>query len=152
MEKPKLENSNPVGGSGAGEGAFPPTPNELARMVKEDVQLMAQTEVCPHGRITVSRELVWDESKKLLFVRSDVRVEVREIASECARYGIDFMDCIEVYDCGCLLYNVHDSLGKGVFIIPATRALEFLKDEVERKRRSEYLYKRYQKLLPQVRG
>jgi len=106
-----------------------------------------KVETCPHGKITVTREYIWNEFKKS-FLTSKVEIrDAKDLARECVNYGVDIMICVEIYSCGCLLNIVYDGIEKGAYIIPYNRALEWLKDEVEHRKRFEYLYKKYQRLF-----
>jgi uncharacterized protein involved in tolerance to divalent cations len=101
---------------------------------------------CPHEQIKVVKEIVINQFGRR-YTKYQVSASTKELARECV--GFDIMKCIEIYSCGCLLSIWHDNitLDEDVSIIPSSRALEYLKDEVERRGRFEYLYKKYQKLF-----
>jgi hypothetical protein len=101
---------------------------------------------CPHGNIVVTKEIVINEFGRW-YTKYKVETKELDLARECV--GSDIMTCVEIYSCGCLLSTWHDSntIDKDVSIIPAPRALEYLKNEVENRKRFEYLYKKYQKLF-----
>jgi hypothetical protein len=134
MKETKLIN-NPVseGGSEAGEGAFPPTPSEPA------------VETCPHNKITVVRTLVGSD-----LVRSVVKAEAKVLAEECNYYYVDMMECVTIYDCGCLVLMSDDSLDIEAYIIPADQSLQWLQNEVKYYRDFEYSFKKYRKLFPSI--
>jgi uncharacterized protein involved in tolerance to divalent cations len=101
---------------------------------------------CPHGEIKVVKEMVANQFGRR-YTKYKVEVAKTELARECV--GFDITTCIEIYPCGCLLSTWNDSitLDKDVSIIPASRALQYLKNEVENRKRFKYLYEKYQRLF-----
>jgi uncharacterized protein involved in tolerance to divalent cations len=101
---------------------------------------------CPHEQIKVVKEIVFNQFGRR-YTKYQVKTKATELARECV--GSDIVSCIEIYPCGCLLSTWHDdiTLDKDVSIIPSSRALGYLKDEVERRGRFKYLHEKYQKLF-----
>ena len=101
---------------------------------------------CPHGDIIITKEIVINQFGRR-YTKYKVDTKTTELARECV--GSDIVSCIEIYPCGCLLSTWYDNitLDKDVSIIPASRALEYLKNEVETRKRFEYLYNKYQRLF-----
>ena len=101
---------------------------------------------CPHGMLRITKEIVINQFGRR-YTRYKVEVAKTELARECV--GFDIESCIEIYPCGCLLSTWYDNitLDKDVSIIPSSRALEYLKNEVENRNRFRYLYEKYQKLF-----
>jgi hypothetical protein len=101
---------------------------------------------CPHGNIAITKETVINQFGRR-YTKFKVEVKTTELARECT--GSDVMTCIEIHQCGCLLSVWYDNItiDKDVAIIPSNRALEYLKNEVESRRRFKYLYEKYRKLF-----
>ena len=101
---------------------------------------------CPHKKLRIVKEPMINEFGRW-YTKYKTEISAKELARECV--GFDIMTCIEIYDCGCLLciWNDGITLDKDVSIIPSSRALEYLKNEVENRKRFEYLYNKYQRLF-----
>jgi uncharacterized protein involved in tolerance to divalent cations len=101
---------------------------------------------CPHNNIKTTKEVVINQFGRR-YTKYKVEVKAKELARECV--GFDIMTCVEIYPCGCLLSVWCDNiaLDKDVSIISSSRALEYLKNEVENRKRFKYLYEKYQRLF-----